>query len=204
MRKNGQTKTCAQCGVEFYAQASHVSQKYCSAECYNQSRNVTPEETKEWWAKWRIEHAVELKERDREYKRTHREQLNARSKRYRAEHPEYRKHRHDQQMAERRDKKQALVDLFGGACQRCGYSKMQAALEFHHINAQSKKEKPAALVGQGTTEYALVELDKCALLCANCHAGLHHGEFEPVWVKRDGWGWTIEQDQQEDEARWHE
>lgn len=72
---------------------------------------------------------------------------------------------------QRRMKKEA-VDYKGGKCVTCGYDKCQAALEFHHLDP---KEKDFSISHHKNKSFENIkkELDKCALLCKNCHAELH-------------------------------
>lgn len=63
----------------------------------------------------------------------------------------------------------------GGRCQNCGYDRCAEALEFHHIE---NSEKDFGISARGYTRSWLKirqELDKCVLLCANCHRELHAG-----------------------------
>lgn len=73
-------------------------------------------------------------------------------------------------VAKRRRKiKELSIEYKGGKCQTCGYSKCAAALELHHIDPQ---EKSFGVADKGYTrswEKVKAELDKCILLCANCH-----------------------------------
>jgi len=75
----------------------------------------------------------------------------------------------------RRDKiKTMAVEYKGGACCKCGYNKCIAALEFHHLNPE---EKDFGIGLKGYTrswEKVKVELDKCILVCANCHREIEH------------------------------
>lgn len=67
----------------------------------------------------------------------------------------------------RRKLKVRMIAYKGGSCQICGYDKHPAALEFHHRNPADKKFK---LSGNSLKfEAVRAELDKCDLLCANCH-----------------------------------
>jgi hypothetical protein len=68
--------------------------------------------------------------------------------------------------------KAKAVAYKGGKCERCGYMKFQGALEFHHRNP---REKDPSWIKLRTKPFHLVkkELDKCDLLCANCHAEVH-------------------------------
>ncbi len=75
----------------------------------------------------------------------------------------------------RKKVKELALEYKGGKCQICGYSKCSAALELHHINA---KEKSFGIGEKGYTrswEKVKAELDKCVLLCANCHREVEAG-----------------------------
>lgn len=74
-------------------------------------------------------------------------------------------------------KKQKVVNLFGGCCSICGYNKCLDALEFHHLNKYDKKESPAYIIMRWSFERAKEELDKCILLCSNCHREIHAEQF---------------------------
>jgi len=69
-------------------------------------------------------------------------------------------------------RKQRLVDLKGGCCQICGYNKYLGALEFHHINPEEKDRGFSDLV-RLSPELVEKELEKCVLLCSNCHKETH-------------------------------
>ena len=61
----------------------------------------------------------------------------------------------------------------GGRCQRCSYDRCMEALEFHHLTST---EKDFGISSKGYTrswEKIRAELDKCILLCANCHREVH-------------------------------
>lgn len=66
-------------------------------------------------------------------------------------------------------------DYKGGKCQICGYKKCSRALSFHHLNP---KKKDFTISAKGLTRsWAKLqeEIDKCILLCANCHMEVHEG-----------------------------
>lgn len=75
--------------------------------------------------------------------------------------------------------KQILVNYKGGKCERCGYNKSLSALHFHHKD-KTKKDFSLSQVNLNSTNMTLdilkTEVDKCELLCANCHAE-EHGTF---------------------------
>jgi len=71
-----------------------------------------------------------------------------------------------------------MLKYKGGKCQVCGYSKCIAALHFHHLVPE---EKSFALSSALSKSWILVlkELDKCVVLCANCHAEEHNAPVAP-------------------------
>lgn len=60
----------------------------------------------------------------------------------------------------------------GGKCQKCGYDKCYGSLAFHHRDP-SKKEFGWSKMRCHSWTTILAELDKCDLLCANCHGEEH-------------------------------
>lgn len=74
----------------------------------------------------------------------------------------------------RRTKKKAiLVDYKGGCCSICGYKKCINALVFHHIQ---KSTKSFSISGNHSLSLIRLksEVDKCILLCSNCHIEVHN------------------------------
>ncbi len=74
-----------------------------------------------------------------------------------------------------RSRKAQLVKIKGGCCESCGYKKNYAALVFHHKNSSNKLFNIDARKCSNTNwEQLLKELEKCSLLCQNCHLELHN------------------------------
>lgn len=69
--------------------------------------------------------------------------------------------------------KKHCVEYKGGSCEICGYNRCLAALEFHHRDPAKKKFGLGSQNIKRLTAEILKELDKCDLLCANCHAEEH-------------------------------
>lgn len=86
------------------------------------------------------------------------------------------------------------IKLMGGRCQRCGYGGFTSAFDFHHVHPSSKGETPTKILYSKGIEGAWAELDKCCLLCRNCHAGYTGNEWKAEFIKRDGLGWTVGDD----------
>lgn len=73
----------------------------------------------------------------------------------------------------RKKLKLELVKIKGGKCEKCGYCRCIAALEFHHTG-KGKDGDIAYMIKNCSKQKALKEVEKCILLCANCHRELHH------------------------------
>ena len=71
----------------------------------------------------------------------------------------------------RKDKKRKLIEYKGGKCEVCGYDKCVSALSFHH---KDPKEKDFNISAKSYSyERLKKEVDKCILVCANCHTEIH-------------------------------
>ena len=66
--------------------------------------------------------------------------------------------------------KEDAVKYKGGKCSYCGYNKCISALEFHHVDP--KEKDPTWRMGW-SFDRIKIEIDKCVLLCANCHREEH-------------------------------
>lgn len=67
----------------------------------------------------------------------------------------------------------------GGKCECCGYNKNLAALEFHHINPEDKEfQIDLRTFSNHSLDKLEPELEKCKLLCANCHRELHNSNLQ--------------------------
>jgi transposase len=83
--------------------------------------------------------------------------------------------RSEQVSERRRVVKAALVAEAGGRCCICGYDRCVAALEFHHLDPDSKRLGIAAGGLAHSLETLRLEISKCVLLCSNCHAEVERG-----------------------------
>ena len=77
-----------------------------------------------------------------------------------------------QKSRKQRHKLKAIAYL-GGKCMICGYDKCVEALEFHH---RDKEEKEFEISDKYNIAFSklILELEKCDLLCANCHREVHY------------------------------
>jgi 5-methylcytosine-specific restriction endonuclease McrA len=75
----------------------------------------------------------------------------------------------------RKKLRQMALEYGGGKCIVCKYDKCKRALGFHHLDP---KKKEFGISSKGITrswEKTRKEIDKCVLLCANCHMEVHEG-----------------------------
>ena len=75
-------------------------------------------------------------------------------------------------------KRRVIHNLKINGCAICGYNKCDNALDFHHTNPQDKKFG-INICNMGFAEKRIAEeLNKCILLCKNCHYEIHTKEIE--------------------------
>jgi len=77
----------------------------------------------------------------------------------------------------RDNNRKMYIEYAGGKCVKCGYNKCLAALEFHHLDPIQKDFTIASIThhtSQKTIDKVKHEINKCILVCANCHRETHH------------------------------
>ena len=73
----------------------------------------------------------------------------------------------------RKNIKKMSLEYKGGVCENCGYNKCETALVFHHRESDGKDFGVASKGYTRSWDKVRKELDKCVLLCSNCHAEVH-------------------------------
>ena len=62
-------------------------------------------------------------------------------------------------------------------CCICGYNKCASAMDFHHPNKRKSADHISEMVSGVNTKVkfkrVLSEIEKCILICANCHREIH-------------------------------
>lgn len=74
-----------------------------------------------------------------------------------------------------RENKRKALEYKGNKCVICGYNKCVGALHFHHIDPNLKEFSLSQLKKYTFDDRVKKELDKCVLVCANCHSEIHAG-----------------------------
>jgi hypothetical protein len=105
-------------------------------------------------------------------------------RRYKERHPEKVKEREKKRVRNRekqsetlrnhrQKKKEWLNSLKGSTCSRCELEWPSFVLEFHHVDP-SQKDFILAKCYSRSKERILCEIEKCVVLCANCHRIVEH------------------------------
>lgn len=77
-------------------------------------------------------------------------------------------------VSKRRKKLRAMAAEYkGGKCIICGYDRYIGALEFHHIDQDGKSFDLSSRGLTRSWERIKKEIEKCVLVCANCHREIH-------------------------------
>jgi len=78
--------------------------------------------------------------------------------------------------------KAAAVKYLGGKCSKCNWSGDQAALQFHHKDP-NQKDFTIGNVANKSWDSIKKEMEKCILLCANCHMIEHSTKLGEKFLK---------------------
>jgi len=78
--------------------------------------------------------------------------------------------------------KATAIKYLGGKCKKCGWHGNQAAFQFHHKNSQ-EKDFIIGSVANKSWDLIKKEINKCVLLCANCHAVEHSTKLGDKFIK---------------------
>lgn len=119
-----------------------------------------------------IDKAERLRAASRKYYHHNKAAAKERNKKWREANREYviQKQRED-----KRQRKLEAIEYLGGKCQKCEKMWHPSQYEFHHTNPDEKDRDPSKML-QLSKIKLFAELDKCQLLCANCHRYIHYGD----------------------------
>jgi len=126
---------------------------------------------KEYMKQYYKDNSEKVKKANEKWRKNNLEKFKKYQKKYRENNPEktreYSKRRHKEKSQYIREYK-----LLKG-CLICGYNKCADALCFHH---NGNKEFCIRDAGRVSLERLKKEMEKCIVLCRNCHAELHEKE----------------------------
>ena len=130
------------------------------------------------------ENKEKLSEKSKELYKVKKEEIKLRTSIYRANNKEKLREYYSntkevqiQQVLQRRENNKAeYILLKGGKCEICGFEyngENAACFDFHHENPEEKEYNSSTAI-RLRREKALKELEKCQLVCANCHRLIHY------------------------------
>jgi len=169
VKKITKITNCINCGCETH------NAKFCSKSCSNSYHNKTsPKRRPEGNCKNCNKNiSTKFKFCSQECREEHMNQFEKQNKTY----EDIRKTNNKSVASYRRNMKTKAIEYKGGRCMVCGYNKCEGVLSFHHLNPKEKDFK----ISSGNTvswERLKPELDKCVMLCMNCHTEVHAGMIE--------------------------
>lgn len=83
----------------------------------------------------------------------------------------------EKQKQRKRGRKLKAIEYKGNKCYDCQTTYHESVYEFHHLDPNTKDYNPAALKSASWERFK-AELDKCVMLCANCHRIRHWSNYE--------------------------
>lgn len=144
---------CTHCGELFTRKKTKTrnpTNPFCSRRCFTEYRT-----------KWRCQICNTPVSSKRSYCRTHTPRKQATITPY------------ESVKKRRQALKAKAVQYKGGSCFLCGYNRCLRSLEFHHLDPTAKD---FTIANSGTSwERIQSELNKCILVCSNCHGEIHDG-----------------------------
>lgn len=122
--------------------------------------------------KYQLDHKKELAVYNKQYRIDHKKEISEREKQYKLNYSE-RIAKGKKKRSERINKYIQDYKLSKG-CSICGYNKCARALDFHHNG--DKEFAISKVAGSMSLENIKKEMEKCVVICANCHRELHAWE----------------------------
>ena len=113
------------------------------------------------------EHIEEKREKSKEYSKRYREKYPERIAKWQREYGNQLRNKYNR-------KKKQYIDEYklSKGCSVCGYNECVGALEFHHNG--DKEFCIGTAIYTESLETIKKEIEKCIILCANCHRELHY------------------------------
>lgn len=132
--------------------------------------------SKKWTELSPEEKTIKRKEYRETYEKKHPDRVIEQTKRYKDKYKDrLRLNASTWQKEKGRLNKLKAIEYLGGKCVDCGQKFPPYIYDFHHINPEIKEFSITKIMGR-TWEKIIPELDKCVLLCSNCHRTRHHNE----------------------------
>ena len=93
-----------------------------------------------------------------------------------AANPDYKVKRQAREQQRAKEFNALVNEAKSGGCIKCGESEL-CCLDFHHIDGGTK-EGSIAERRNASLEWVRAEIEKCVVLCSNCHRKVHNGVIQ--------------------------
>lgn len=200
-----ETKKCTQCGIEKpitqfgkekYGKYGVKSKcKVCKAETRKEQYEKNKDNEIAYGKQYRINNQEKEKARAKRYRELHPEKIKESQNKYRETNLEKIKQQRKKWATSNkelinkyskchRDTRREFLDIIKleEGCQICGYNDHPRALQFDHIDPKEKSFTISQLL-TCAMDKLLIELEKCRVLCANCHS--IHSWQEQHWKSKE-------------------
>jgi len=139
------------------------------------NRELVNKKKRDWWNSRSPELKEEMNKKRREWRKTRKIPEETRRK------DRERRNKHSKELSRKSPEiKAQCIALKGGKCFRCNQSYPACVYDFHHRDEKQKKHEISRLTKDGRMSPRLLkELEKCDLLCANCHRIEHDLKEKP-------------------------
>jgi len=148
-----------------------MNKKEYKKEYYQKNKERLKAKAKKWYQ----ENLDKTKVQRKEYRKKNKETIKTRKKEYYEENK-------DKIRARREKYRNNIMQNFlskykmGKCCASCGYKEYPEILQFHHKNIKEKSFNISTFRKTSQSSLLKKEIDKCILLCPNCHNWLHFKE----------------------------
>jgi hypothetical protein len=97
--------------------------------------------------------------------------------------PEWKAARNKQRADQRRANKARAVEYMGSRCAHCKQAFPDCCYDFHHKDSSLDNDVPSTVL-HCSWKRIVAELEKCIMLCANCHRIEHNKDGYAAHTKR--------------------
>ena len=108
---------------------------------------------------------------------------NAKCKQWRIDNPEKYAKQYIKNSTSKKQRVEALKTEINKikerGCSHCGFNRFPESLEFHHTDPTIKDVAISTMIHKAKKiDTILKEIEKCIVLCANCHIAFHNGDIK--------------------------
>lgn len=154
-----------------YWLAHKEQEKARVADWREKNRDRYNEQARKYANRYKLCNREKILEKNRRYYWRNKQKLNEKHRIYYSQNKEKILRQYQAIVAA---KKTYFIELRGNRCSRCNNTFPLVCYDFHHIDPSTKKEN--TIDWNQEDNLLKEEMNKCSVLCANCHRIVHWGE----------------------------